>query len=261
MRPSLAHPRTGAAPSRSRRFAMTAGLALVVGLATAWMLLRTGAPAPLPAAALLHAREAVLQHQLELGSDEGRLYLVLEPDRGTLTLWQGPAPLRSWPVAAVSSGERRISVGGGPEREAWRSVLWEGARLDPPVRRERRVLVSDQVEPPDLTGSVEWVPPTPEEEVPTPERFTVHFAGGLGLEVRALGADTLAYRPGLDLRARAALAHLKPENWDRYRIRIVMDAAAAGSLYRGLPEGAAFLAVLPEEPSAPPTEADAGSPR
>lgn len=233
------------APRRLMAVAAAAAAALIVAVA-AFVLAGGDAARSVDGAALALARARALEAQVDLAGSE-RLYLLLEPDRGRLTLHQGAAPLRAWHVAMVAAGARRVPLGRGSSRDDWKSVLWEDARLDPPVRRERREIVSDQVEPPDLTGAVEWIPPTPDEEVPTPERFIVHFSGGLGLEVRAPGADTLTHRPGLLVRVGSSMRRLAPSNWDRYRVRVTMDPTDAGSLYRSLPEGVAFLAVLPED--------------
>jgi hypothetical protein len=193
-------------------------------------------------AALLAARATVLQAQLELVKEEAR-YLLLDPDAGTLTLFHGGAPLRSWPVVAISVGARRL---GSPE-EGWRTRRWDGVRIEPPVERDRRILVSDSVEPPDLTGAVDWVPPTPEEAVPTPARFVLHYDGGLGLEVVALraDADTTSVPVPILERIEHSMRRLLPRNWDRYRIEVAMAAPEAGALYRSLPDSSSLLAILP----------------
>lgn len=228
-------------PPTSRIVATAASL--VVVLAGGFLVLRDPRGAPPPsAAATLASRERALQARVALAAED-RLYLLLDPAHGSLGLYRGGAALVSWPVSAVEAGRRRLWPGRG--RADWRSSLWEGARLEPPVRRERRVIASDQAEPPDPTGEVEWVPPTPEEEIPTPERFFIHFEGGLGVEVTAPGADTLPHRPGLGQRVRTGLTRMSPVNWDRYRIRLSMQPGDAGALYRGLPASVAFLAVLP----------------
>ena len=194
--------------------------------------------------ALLRARSAAARNMLDLSRDGAR-FLLLEPAKGTLTLYDGPIALRAFPVLEVSAGERRLGVGRGTAREDWRTARWEASRLEPPVIREHRTLVSDSVEPPDLTGAVDWVPPTPEEAVPTPPRFVIHFDGGLGMEVVAMGTDTLSTRMGLWDRTEHRARRLFPRNWDRYRVRVVMPFAEAGALYRSLPDSIALVAVIP----------------
>jgi hypothetical protein len=218
-------------------------LALVALLA-----LRGAGPPERSEAAFLQERAAVLRVQLDLVKEEAR-YLLLDPDRGALTLYHGAVPLRSWPVLSVEAGARRL----GDEEEGWRSRRWDRARIEPPVARERRVLVSDSVDPPDLAGAVDWVPPTPDEMVPALPRFVVHYEGGMGLEVMAVApepsadapADSVSFAPPLLQRVEHRLRHLLPRNWDRYRIRVTMPADEAGKLYRSLPDSTSLLAIIP----------------
>lgn len=224
---------------RGRASLVGAGLLAVAGLA--W-LLREDAPAD-PATdplAMLTARAVMLERQLELIADDAR-YLVLDPERGTLTLFHGGAPLRSWTVEGVGAGVRRWRT----EDDGWRARRWEGARVEPPVERDRRVIVSDAVEPPDLAGAVDWIPPMPEDAVPVPRRFVIHYRGGMGLEVVAQESDSARFETRLLLRAEHRLRLLLPRNRDRYRIRVRMPAEAAGALYRALPDSSALLAIIP----------------
>ncbi|HKJ03517.1 MAG TPA: hypothetical protein VJ997_13710, partial [Longimicrobiales bacterium] len=91
---------------------------------------------------------------------------------------------------------------------------------------------------------VDWIPPTPDEEVPTPSRFVIHFDGGLGMEVTAEWGDSTAVRAGLWARGVHRVRRFLPGNWDRYRIRVVLPASEAGALYRSLPDSTALVAVL-----------------
>lgn len=232
---------------RSLRGGAYAAVGVVAALAAFLLLRGSGQPAR-SEAAFLQERAAVLRLQAELVKEDAR-YLLLDPDKGSLTLFHGGAPLRSWPILSVEAGARRL----GDEEEGWRSRRWDLARMEPPVERDRRVLVSDSVEPPDLTGTVAWVPPLPEEAVPTPPRFVVHYQGGLGLEVVAIEpapvadslADTLAFAPPLVERLEHRLRRLLPRNWNRYRIRVTMPEEEAGSLYRSLPDSTSLLAIIP----------------
>lgn len=215
-------------------------------LAVVILLARGGDDQPDRAAVeeMLRARSAALRNQMDLARD-GQRFLVLDPERGTLTLYHGAAPLRSFTVLEVQAGQRRVGVGRGNARDDWRTARWEGSRLEPPVVRDRRVIVSDSVEPPDPTGEVDWVPPVPEEAVPTPPRFVIHFDAGLGMEVVAAGADSSSAPVSLSARAEHRLRRFLPRNWDRYRIRTVIPAAEAGALYRSLPDSVALVAIIP----------------
>lgn len=214
--------------------------ATAVGAVALFVLLGRGAPEPPPPAAVLAARAQALQTQAELVKEDAR-YLLLDPSGATLTLFHGAARLRSWPVLEVEVGARRVVR----EEEGWHTRRWDGARMEPTVVRDRRVIVSDSVEAPDLTGAVEWIPPLPEEAIPTPPRFVVHYAGGFGLEVLAVRTDSIGPATPVTSRMAHRLRRLLPGNWDRYRIRVSMPAAEAGALYRSLPDSSSFLAVLP----------------
>ncbi|HSG50086.1 MAG TPA: hypothetical protein VLA43_19835 [Longimicrobiales bacterium] len=205
----------------------------------------TGDPGRPQEEALLRARSAAVRNMLDLARD-GTRFLVLEPQKGTLTLFDGAVPLRVFTVLEVEAGERRLGVGRGSPREDWRTARWEASRLEPPVHREHRTLVSDSVEPPDPSGAVDWIPPTPDEAVPTPPRFLIHFEAGLGVEVVAAGTDPTAARTGIWNRVEHRVRRFFPGNWDRYRIRVVMPFAEAGALYRSLPDSAALVAIIPQ---------------
>jgi len=242
----LGPPLAGSAGSGTRFFrrrGVLAGVAAAVAVALVGTYLflrgRPGTPV-LDEGAYLAAKATALQTQLEMVK-EGARYLLLDPRSGTLTLFHGGAPLRSWTVLEVEAGARRM----GDEEEGWRSRRWDGARIEPEVERDRRVLLSDSVEPPDLTGEVDWIPLTPEEAIPTPSRFVVHYVGGLGLEVLAIRTDSVGARTHLFDRVEHRLRRWMPDNWDRYRIRIAMPAADAGTLYRALPDSSSLLAVIP----------------
>ncbi len=234
-----------------RRFVLPAVAVAAVAVAAALVLRGPVAPAR-DEAAFLQERAAVLQKQVEMVKEEAR-YLLLDPDRGAITLYHGAVPLRAWPVLAVEAGARRL----GEEEDGWRSRRWDAARIEPPVQRDRRVLISDSVEAPDLTGAVDWVPPLPEEAVPTPPSFIVHYEGGMGLEVVAVEpappadsvvdsvADSLAFAPPLLERVEHRFRRLLPRNWNRYRIRVAMPGKEAGSLYRSLPDSTSLLAIIP----------------
>ena len=188
--------------------------------------------------------QATILRQRAAMAREGRQVLLLDPGDSTLTLYHGGAELRAWRVRGVEAGARRF-LGQRASGQEWRTVVWENPRLEPPVERERRLIVSDSAVPPDLTGAVDWIPPTPEEAVPTPARFVAHYAGGLGLDVVAEGPDSVAAKGTLVEEAMAGLRRLHARNLDRYRIRVRMAAADAGALYRSFPDEAALVVSLP----------------
>lgn len=182
-----------------------------------------------------------LREQLAL-AEEGVPYLVLAPSAGTLTLYFGGSPVRSWPVEHVEAGPRRIRVPRPGLDKSWHVRLWTGGRVDPPVVRERRTIVSDSVDAPDLTGADPWIPPAPEEATPGRPRFVVHYDGGLGFEVVSSNEGMGTWK-----RIRGAL-RLPGSPWDRYLVRVVMPADEAGALYRSYPADAPLLLRMPAGP-------------
>ena len=109
-----------------RRFVLPA--VAVAAVAAVLVLRGPGAPVR-DEAAFLQERTAVLQRQVEMVKEEAR-YLLLDPDRGAITLYHGAVPLRAWPVLAVEAGARRF----GEEQDGWRSRRWDVARIEPPVQ-------------------------------------------------------------------------------------------------------------------------------
>lgn len=214
-----------------------AGILALLALATRAMD-RPGTGAD-PRPAMLAARVRALEARVELARTDS-LYLVLEPAAGTLTLFRGGAALRAWPVESVHVGARRFASA----PDGWQSEAYGSGRMDPPVKRNRRIIVSDQVEPPDPSGAETIIPPTPEEAVPAPRRFVVHYDGGLGLEVVSSGERS---GPGVRLSARVLhrIRRLLPGARDPLRVRVEMVDSAAGALYRSFPEGSAFLLAGP----------------
>lgn len=216
---------------------VVAGAGAAVLVLAGWCGLGPDAPGVDPDSLALEARATALEARVALARSDS-LHLVLEPDRGTLTLNRGGAPLTAWPVRDVVTGKRRFARA----EPGWHLLPYPGGAMTPPVRRERKEIVSDQVEPPDLTGAETEIPPTPEEAVPAPGRFVIRFQGGLGLEVVSEGDLT---GPGFPFLRSVGhtLWRLLPGSRDRLRIRIRMDGEDAGALYRSFPEGSAFIAV------------------
>ncbi len=222
-------------------FAALVGTALISILG----LLGSGAPEdPDHSGPTLEARADALRAATQLARAD-RNFFVLDPGLGALTLYAGGAELRVYPVGEVRAGSRRAITWGVAEgADDWRTRVWADARIDPPIHRNLRVIVSDSVVAPDLAGAEKWIPPTPEEGVPAPRHFMVHFADGLGVEF-ALAEGEEAPR---DIKAqlRGLLARMLPRNWDRHRIRVEMTAVELAALYRAFPLDAAFVAVLPK---------------
>jgi hypothetical protein len=188
----------------------------------------------------------VLALRAELADSKGA-YLVLDATARVLRVMLEGAVLRVIPIQRMDLGTPEVLFMDRGQQVPLTSRIWTGGRLDPPpeIRRteidavaleaERRA----QGEAPEVAPAEEdaaaLIPPLPEEAIPAPPRFRVRFAGGLSLEVTS-GSTT---GPG---RLASALAALSDER-DSLRLRIVLDPAAAGALYRSLPEESRLLVV------------------
>jgi len=218
---------------RPRAVAVAASVLVLVLVMTVRALVGPApAEAPPPSGPREHLRLA----------QEGSLHFVLDTEARSLTLFRGAAPLRTWPLESVHAGPRRLGPWFSDIEEDWHTRAWPAPSLEPPVRIQRLVIESDSVVPPDPSDTEAVIPLPPEELVPTPARFVAHYAGGLGLEVVAVGADA----PSRGLMTRVASALGVPGFFgDRFRVRVTMEASEAGALYRAFPAEAALVILVP----------------
>ena len=185
-----------------------------------------------------------LRMELDLAS-AGRPYLVLDLAGGKVVLKSHGAVLREFPFR--SAWARRLGfaalfrTGNQPL-----DTLWVGGRLLPPRRLERTVMVVDTVLPPDPSGTVTFIPPTPEEETPVPPSFRIRYGGGLSLVV-CTGAEEAEILDGAALGVSSPLDRLM--NWirrrpwlrDHVRLHLTLPRGEAGSLYRAFSDGTPLL--------------------
>ena len=209
-----------------------------------------------------------LEDQLAEG---GGFYLVLDAGAGTLGLFFEGIPLRTYPVSDVAIGRPYRLFVSNPDEPRVTGRIWGNARLEPKRIIERVEIVSDQVVPPDPTGAISWVPPTPEEQYPIRPRYRVLYEGGLSLEIvaddspaaesadangdakgdangEAEDSESTIQRPGVVSRLLGWLGErlsLLFSGGDRVRVRLVLPASEAGRLYRSLPEESPLLIVTP----------------
>jgi hypothetical protein len=169
------------------------------------------------------------------------MYFLLDPAARTLTLFSGGSPLRGWAVERVEVGSRRFRIPDAARDASWSGLGFENPRLDPPLMRERRVIVSDSVEAPDLSGADEWIPPLPEEAFPAPDRFVVHYDDGLGVQIVTSDEEGGAH----PLRAVRRFLTGGGFGLNRYTVRITMSSEEVGALYRAYPAEAVFLIRMP----------------
>lgn len=206
----------------------------------------------------------LLALELELAS-RGSPYFLLDLEAHKLVLKSHGAILREYPLQEVLVRSRRL---GGGRLRLWASLdtVWEGARVLPAVRRPRVIIRADTVTPPDPSGAVNYLPPTPEEAVPTPEAFRVRFQGGRGL-LLVRGEETPPPSPSPqgfpgpsvpvpsagkasgEIRRPGPLTRVsqwfRREPWrtDAISIRLALAPSDLGALYRSFPGGAALLVV------------------
>lgn len=196
-------------------------------------------------------------------AEAGESLLLLDPAGGRLTLFLDAAPIRDWPVGTIAVAgspesrppEKTPAIDGGATPPGRALPAWRGARLSPPLTTQRRIVVSDEVQPPDPSGAEEdFIPPLPEERVPTPPRFTVRFEGGLELEVLAIGPDSVPLARGLGGRLTGLWKTIEGAVRGAPRVQVAMPADEAGALYRAFPLSARFVALIPGQPRAPPAD-------
>src|SRR5262249_27426274 len=94
------------------------------------------------------------------------------------------------------------------------------------------------------------VPPTPEEKYPVPARYHIRFSGGLSIEVRTPGSETISgwwgrLVSGWSAWWSDALAAASVSPADAVRLNLSMSKTDAESLYRALPPSTKLL-VVPE---------------
>lgn len=201
----------------------------------------------------LRRETRTLRLETELASRVGP-YLVADLQEKTLSLKLEGVILREFPVLDMFVRTRRSAgrPGGWPLPM---DTIWSGGRLLPEVQRRREVIYSDSVTPPDPSGTVATIPPTPEEAVPTPPSFRVRF-----LEKRSLAVTT---RPralpeeGEDGGGPSPWSRMthwvrgKPWRRDLVRLDVTMAEEEAGALYRALPPGIPMLVVGPGPKTGP----------
>jgi len=196
-----------------------------------------------------------LRMEAELASGEGP-YLVLDLPANVLTLKFQGAVLREFPLLKASIRTPRITGWRGGPSAALNSIWGEGVRL-PTIHIEQMVIVSDSVAPPDPSGTVAFIPPSPEEAIPTPSSFRILFPNRLSLVVAAERADTLEGdgRAGPSARGGALTQWVRLKSWqgDRLQLRLTLPEEMAGALYRSLSPGTPLMVIGPAPTAASDT--------
>ncbi len=190
---------------------------------------------------------ARLGRLLELA--EGKeFYLVYEPGSSHVRLMYQGVTLQEFAVEQASVGVRRLLYieHGAPKR--WEDRIWDDGKLDPERKVERREIIPP--DPADSEPEEVVIPPTPEEAIPSPDRFLVRFAGGLVVEIVGDFDDRaddglLGWSfDRLSALVDEASSVLFRAETDEMRLRLVIDGQAAHRLYRSLPEPCRFAVHL-----------------
>jgi len=179
------------------------------------------------------ASVAALERRIELSAGDG-FYLILDPASPELSLMLHGAVLRSFPVATVELGFRRLSFRLPAAVLPWREKIWSEGALVPARPITERTLrpspAGDELLP--------EVPPTAEDAISAPARYRVRFAGGLALEVVRQGSRPNGVLARLAARGRLAWDDVRSAlryDRDRVRVRVVLAGEDADALYRSLP--------------------------
>jgi hypothetical protein len=159
-------------------------------------------------------------------ADSADFYLVLDLDEKQLGLCYRGVPVREYAAHSIELGRPRRFFRSASVAPEWYDQVWTDGRLDPEPHRTDDKLGATA----DSTGfDPDWVPMLPEELILSPQRYEIEFAEGLIVEVVADSshAGPGAWEGWVD-RARALFS-------TRMRLRVTLDPADAGELYRSLP--------------------------
>jgi len=184
-----------------------------------------------------------LTRQSELAAS-GAFYLLVDPAAGQLTLAYRGTPLRRYTMLDARVGVPRVAFFGRNPRPDWAGTVWSGGRLEPgrpSDRVEFKVTVGGPAEEPPPP------PSPPEVAIPVPATYLLRYEPGLVIEIDRPASEArsrwarLASR--LRSRGREAAAALSPSQRSLVRLRIVLAADEADSLYRSVPPDTRLLIV------------------
>jgi hypothetical protein len=234
-----------------RRIAWLLVVAALASLTAGAALLPAADEDPRREAARLARENELLRQRIELASGKA-FYLLLDLEAERLRLMLHGAVLQDYPVLGLEVGYPRVFFRVAGSDEDWQGRIWSAGRLVPPRERERVEIIAP---PPRPEGAAEedlpppTIPPLPEEAYPVPRRYHVRYEGNLSLEIRGPGTDE---PQGTAWRVLTGIAHwwddlraaLSPSGRDATRLRLLLRAKDAESLYRALPPDTKLL-VLP----------------
>lgn len=173
----------------------------------------------------LRHENACRRVEAELSKDDG-FYLVLDPEKRSLSLKLGGALLRELSLESIEVGRpHRFFI----ERRTAQSVRGRrhrDGRLSPP--RPLLRLPIEIPESPDEETPTVMLPPEPETAIAVPRRFFLRYESGVVLE----------FRPG---RAERALSQRIADGFStllgepEVRLHLILDSLAAEAFYRSVP--------------------------
>jgi hypothetical protein len=193
----------------------------------------------------------LLRLELELASGKD-FYLLLDCEHLRLFVMLSGVVLHEYEVSGLEVGAPRILFFTRRAPAGWLDGIWTRGALDPARERDRLEIVvnpdgseKSPAEPP--------VPPAEEQERPVPAPYWIRFEEGYAVEVRAQTPEGeechnwhLAWRLGMLAKELAGALGVGGRDKERLVISMTEDDAAA--LYRSLPPGVRFLAVVPSTP-------------
>ena len=207
-----------------------------------------------PETARLRREVEGLRSEQDLAAGKG-FYLRLDAGRQSLTLMLQGVSLDEYAARGVAWGLPEVAFVERKPPTDWDAAPFSKGRLEPERERDRLEVVA----PPPATGAsdnpervVPLPPPPPksaEESFSVPSQYRIVFAEGVSLEVRAKGAGgrnrsvfrRVADAVSLRLSDLGTAIGLGPT--ERVRLRVVLDAEDAASLYRSLPPDVGLVVV------------------
>lgn len=186
-------------------------------------------------------RALALRHRIEVAQSDV-FHLILDPDRRRLDLRLRGALLREFRILAVTRPARRIAFFQREDDLSWVTGVHERGRLVP-ERPVDRTEIAVRPGDPEFTPPPPRIPQPPEEAILAPPTYLIQFDDGLDVVV----VSKSSAGEGLDTPDRwvGFLQALGLAPYSGRRLRIILDDADAGALYRSLPADVSLLVVPP----------------
>jgi hypothetical protein len=209
---------------------------------------------PDPATLALRRNIAQLRSERELSAGKG-FYLRLDAGRERLALMLQGVALDDYPASGLELGVPEVLFVDRRPRADWDLESVGKGRLEPERQRDRVEIVapapgSGDAHPADeASPAPPTVPKSAEEAYSVPSPYRIVFAEGVSLEVRSRGEGRrnrsllrrMVDAAGLRLSDLGSALGLGSK--DRIRLRVMLEAEDAASLYRSLPPDVGLIVV------------------